>query len=46
MVLSVGGVTTLFLWCIYKVVTTRPESGDVHGFEFETPDTREERERR
>jgi hypothetical protein len=38
MILSVGFVTGLFAWCIFKVVTTRDESEKVHGFEFETPD--------
>lgn len=44
MLLSVGSVTTLFVWCIWKVVTTPAESEKVHGFEFETPDERAERE--
>jgi NDP-sugar pyrophosphorylase family protein len=35
---SVGFVTGLFAWCIFKVVTTQDESEKVHGFEFETPD--------
>lgn len=38
MILSVGLVTGLFAWCIFKVVTTKDESEKVHGFEFDTPD--------
>ena len=38
MTLSVGGVSTLFVWCIYKVLVTPGESEHVHGFEIETPD--------
>ena len=44
MLLSVGTVTTLFAWCIYKVLTTPHEAEKVHGFEFETPDEKAERE--
>lgn len=45
MTLSVGGVSTLFLWCIYKVLATPGESEHVHGFEIETPDEAAERRR-
>ena len=38
MALSVGGVSTLLTWCIYKVLSTPGESEKVHGFEMETPD--------
>lgn len=38
MALSVGGVSTLFAWSIFKVLSTPGESNKVHGFEFETPD--------
>ncbi len=40
MVCSVTVVTTLFIWCVYKVLTA-PEnpSPKMHGFEQETPDT-------
>ena len=38
MLLSVGTVTTLFAWCIYKVLTSPSESEKLHGFEIETPD--------
>jgi len=45
LVVSVGAVVTLFFWCVWKVLTTPGESERMHGFEFETPDEREERER-
>lgn len=41
--LSVGGVSLLFGWCIYKVMTS-PEPPHIHGFADETPDEREQRE--
>ncbi len=44
LILSVGSVVTLFAWCIYKVVTTPEEPDKLHGFEFETPDEKAERE--
>ncbi len=43
MLISVGAVTTLFIWCIIKVIRTPDETKKVHGFEFETPDAKEER---
>ena len=43
LLLSVGFVTTLFTWCIYKVVTTPDEPEKMHGFEFETPDEKAEK---
>ena len=42
MIVSVGFVTTLLTWCIYKVMTTSGETEKMHGFEFETPDEKEE----
>lgn len=45
LVVSVGAVVALFFWCVWKVLTTPGESERMHGFEFETPDEREERER-
>ena len=45
MILSVGFVTGLFAWCITKVLTTSGESEKLHGFEFETPDEKEDREK-
>ena len=44
MIISVGFVTGLFAWCIYKVMTTSGESEKMHGFEFETPDEKEAHE--
>ncbi len=46
MILSVGTVTTLFLWCIFRVLKTPGETEKVHGFEFETPDEEKEHESR
>lgn len=45
MALSVGSVTGLFAWCLYKVFTTPGESEKIHGFEFETPDEKSEGDR-
>jgi hypothetical protein len=44
LLLSVGSVTVLFGWCIYKVVSTPEKQEKLHGFEFETPDEKAERE--
>ena len=44
MLLSVGTVSLLFVWCIYKVLSTPGEAGHMHGFEIETPDEKEQRE--
>jgi hypothetical protein len=38
MLSSVVGVTLVFLWCLWKVITTPEESEKLHGFSFETPD--------
>ncbi len=40
MLISVGSVTTLFTWCIYKVLSTPEEKEKIHGFEIEPPDTK------
>jgi hypothetical protein len=40
MILSVGSVTTLLTWCVYKVLTIPEETEHVHGFEQEPPDTK------
>jgi hypothetical protein len=45
MLLSVGTVTVLFAWCVLKVLRTPEEPDKVHGFEFETPDERAERDK-
>ncbi len=42
MILSVGSVTSLFVWCIYKVLSAEGEEEKIHGFEVETPDTRQD----
>ncbi len=42
MILSVGGVTSLLAWCIYKVLTTPGESERLHGFDLNPPDQEEE----
>jgi len=38
MCLSIGAVSLLLSWCIYKVYTTPGESEHMHGFEMKTPD--------
>jgi hypothetical protein len=38
LILSIGSVTTLFGWCIWKVLSIPDETEKLHGFEFETPD--------
>lgn len=40
MLLSVGSVVVLFIWCIYKVLTVPGETEHIHGFESEPPDVR------
>jgi hypothetical protein len=46
MLLSVGTVSLLFAWCIYKVLSTPGEADRLHGFEIETPDEKEQRKER
>jgi len=38
MIASIGAVTVLFGWCIWKVIATPNEAERLHGFEIETPD--------
>lgn len=38
MLLSVGSVTLLFGWCVYKVLNTSGETEKLHGTEGRTPD--------
>jgi len=39
MIASIGTVTTLFAWCIWKVLTQpAAETVRLHAAEFETPD--------
>ncbi len=40
LIASVGGVTALLFWSIWKVVTTKGESEHIHGFEAEPPDVK------
>jgi hypothetical protein len=43
MLVSVGGVTALFVWCLYRVLACTPEVEKLHGIDdIETPDTNEE----
>jgi hypothetical protein len=43
MVAAVGGVTALFLWCIYKVLATPGSTEHLHSqADIETPDVEEE----
>ncbi len=43
MLLSVGGVTFLLSWCIYKVLTTPGSSKHLHSqADIETPDVEED----
>ena len=36
--ISVGSVTSLMIWCIYKVIQTPDETEHLHGIELHTPD--------
>lgn len=38
MTLSVGSVSVLLTWCIYKIVVTPEETDHIHGFEKTPPD--------
>lgn len=42
MTLSVGAVTTLFSWCLYRVLSYRPRPEKLHGFNIDTQDTENE----
>lgn len=43
MTLSVGGVTGLLLWCIYKVLSTPGSESRLHTqVDIETPDVEQE----
>lgn len=44
MAASVGSVSILFIWCIYKVLSTPGETQKMHGFEQNPPDTLSEAE--
>ena len=38
MITSVGSVTLLFVWCLWKVLKSPHKEEKLHGFSFETPD--------
>jgi hypothetical protein len=38
MVVSVGSVTGLFAWCIWRVLRDPGQARHLHGFEAEPPD--------
>lgn len=38
MLVSTLSVSSLFAWCIWKVLTTEGEEEKMHGFEGKTPD--------
>jgi len=43
MILSVGGMTALLGWCIYKVVATPGSTEHLHSqADIETPDVKED----
>ena len=43
MALAVGGMTSLLLWCIYKVLSTPGSSEHIHSqADIETPDVKED----
>ena len=36
--LSVGSVTALFAWCLWRVLSDPQETEHMHGFDKHTPD--------
>ena len=40
--LSIGAVTLLFTWCIWKVLRTPDSPDGLHGFTLKTPDEEED----
>ena len=43
MLLSVGSMTVLFVWCLYRVLAHTPDAEKLHGIDdIETPDVKEE----
>jgi hypothetical protein len=42
MLLSVGSVTTLFAWCLYRVVACKPPVEKMHGLNIDTQDIERE----
>lgn len=43
--ISIGGVLTLFSWCISRILRSSGESEHLHGFEVEPPDEAAEKHR-
>lgn len=41
MLTSVGSVTCLLAWCVFKVLTIKEETQHIHGFEQTPPDVAE-----
>lgn len=44
LLLSVGTASSLFAWCIWKVLSTPGESRHLHGFEMEMPERNKSRD--
>ncbi len=42
LLVSVSLVTSLFIWCVYKVFSIPGETEHLHGVEFQTPDEKTE----
>lgn len=42
MIISVGTVSLLFVWCIWKVLSTPGESEHIHGYEGDLPESERE----
>jgi len=42
LITSIVSVTSLFIWCIYKVLSIPEETEHIHGFEQKTPDLEED----
>jgi hypothetical protein len=38
MIVSVGVVTTLFGWCIFRVLFGKPKAKHLHGMDIDTKD--------
>jgi hypothetical protein len=42
MLLSVGSVTVLFIWCLYRVFARTPDVEKLHGIDdIDTPDVKD-----
>lgn len=42
MLLSVGSVTVLFAWCLYRVLAYKPPVEKMHGLNIDTQDIERE----